>query len=282
MANIPMVKGKQINRLLCLILLPIAVLFFSCGIAFYIGGGRALGDTAVIIAAIFGAFALIYGIRWMLYAKKEAKAQRRIEVAVAESINEKNEGTEGIGGAGILDSVELCIPHEALKKAAEKRFKKITLSLLAAAIICFCVIYGIILFTSGFAGITHLLMVLCFCVVITIPGYVIQYDIYRNYVRSQAYIISLYYDKMLVNDKVYQKNEIRHIAISSAEYINVNSVSNYRRLVVETISGRDSYNIDYRSNADKTLQWENYEFLVEELRKWTTANNVPYTVDYMN
>ena len=71
LTSIPIYKGRKINRMLCILFL---VLF-----AISLVSAVLVSDIAVIFAQITGAFALLYGILWAFWARKESKAEQALK-----------------------------------------------------------------------------------------------------------------------------------------------------------------------------------------------------------
>ena len=72
--NLPIYKGKKINKILCIMCLIMSIMLLALMIVL-----RLLGKPAVfLLPLITGGFALLYGILWAFWSGKEKKAEEKI------------------------------------------------------------------------------------------------------------------------------------------------------------------------------------------------------------
>ena len=272
MRDLPVVKSRRLNKILCLIFTAGAACFLIFAALFRAADKEALCYTFFVLSVILAGFGAFYGVLWFIFADKENKVQKKIEEIeeYSESSDQKKEYREFI------------LPKKEMTESAKKRFEKIVRLMPVMVIVLFVLIYGIQFFTAGFAGWRHLLTVLLFCILICVPGILLQYAIYRYYVGRIPNKISFYQEKLYIDKVAFLTKQIREIRISSEKLINRYSPSLYRQLTIDAEDGSCSYLIDYRAENKEAPHWPEYGNLVEELRKWAEENRIELKVNYMD
>ncbi|MCQ2433092.1 MAG: hypothetical protein MJ175_10870 [Clostridia bacterium] len=271
--NIPVIKGRRLNKLLCLTFLSMALVFLIIAGIYRLSGEPVLAEVLCVLAGIVGIFCLFYGFLWFIYYRTEQKRQTKL-MRAAEILAQDSEEERA-------DDHEFIIPREALTEAAWHHFRSIALALVIAALTAFMIVYGILLITNGFGGIAHLLITALFCFLVTLPGTLVQYIIYRNYARSVPGRILLFPGKLLVDERQFTVRDIEKVTISSYRSANSSSAALYRKLTVQTAGRTFTYTIDYRA-AGGNPRWAGYGLLLVSLQTWAQQNRVTLVVDYMN
>ncbi len=183
-----------------------AVLFLLAAAVCAVSVESVFAQVMCMIAAIWAGFAAVYGIGWLVYARREAKRQKKIERA-AELLREESSNQ--------LAYAEFTLPKDELAAGAKKRFTKFAAALLCIALTVFAVLYVIILLSAGWGGFVHLLWVLGFCLLITVPGTLVQYGIYKKYVSDLPEKIILFPGKLIIDGRQFAAREVQSIGISS-------------------------------------------------------------------
>ena len=276
MAGIPIYKGKKINRFLCAgMAVASAVLCAAAGVL-RLAGKEGLSYGLFVLALITGGFALFYGLFWAIWAKREKSAQQ----ALQRMAEQKSAAQE----ANPLDYQEFVLPKEALTETAFLRFANGFKWTAYVALGIFALMTGSMMRSSSFGGVRQALAILCFCLVITIPGLIVQWVIYRRYEKAVPRRIVLFPGKLAIDGSVFPAQDIREVSASPERIYNVNSPSVFRELKVRTDGGDTNYRIDFRSGSPsgEAPYWEDYPRFLEALSAWGKANGVQVTIEYMD
>ena len=269
--NLPIYKGKKINKILCILCLAMSIVLLALMVIL-----RLLGKPAVfVLPLITGGFALLYGILWAFWAGKEKKAEEKLRQAL--------ETRSAEHAPGEFEIREFLLPKDRLTEEAHKRFRGIIRWLAIGSLGFTALITVILLFSHALNSPLQPLYLLFFCVVVAIPGIIIQWVIYRKYESSVPQRICLYQDSLVIDGNVFAPQEILNITISPNRIINTNSPMVFREMLVRTSRGETLFRIDYKAGnaAGGQLCWEEYPQFSEALKAWGEANLVPVTIAYM-
>lgn len=276
MTKIPFVKGRRINKFLCLGLSAMAALFLVAAAVCAICREPVFAQVMCFIAVIWAGFAAVYGIGWLVYARKEAAQQKKIERA-AEILAEENE--EGDDGPAFA---EFTLPRDELINTAKKRLYETAAIFPVVSAVVFVLLYGFLLFSVGFNGIGHLILVALFCLLIAVPGIIVQVHIYRDYTGNVPQSIRLFPGKLIIDGRQLTGAEIENISVSAFKSANKNTTAIFREFTVKTRSGILKKHIDFRTIGKNCPRWQEYGVFLIELQKWAEQNRVSLTVNYMN
>lgn len=263
MTFLPIYKGKTINRILCVIFSILSLIFIPVGFLH-----RGPGFVPVLIT---GGFALVYGILWAIWARKESRYEQELR-----------EAEEDLS-AETFSPLEFRIPKERLSETAHKRLIGIIRGCGFIAIGVFVLIAVILLWTQSLKSPLQLLYLIVFSCVISVPGIIIQWIIYRKYVPSIPEKISLHPDKLVIDGNVLAARDINEIRISPDRVFNPDSPSIFREILIITDEGKKRCRIDFKAaNAEQgQLRWEDYPLLARALKIWGKTYNVKVTTMYM-
>lgn len=268
-------KGKKINKMLCLFFLFFALISLIAAGVCALAIDSAAGYTLCILAMIAGGFSLLYGVLWLIYGRME----RIKELELRETLK----GQNAIDDPYRLDYREFILPKAALTKKAGTRVRSIVRWTGIAAFAVFVLIGVIQLACGSLKSPLQLLYMFLFCVLIMIPGILIQFCLYLKYDQSVPSRILLFPGKLVIDNMTLTANEIREIRVSPSQIFNRNSPDVFREMLILTEEGRTKYRIDYRTGTAFNEQpfWEEYGQFIETLSEWGKKNNVPVTVSYM-
>ena len=271
MMNLPIYKGKKINKMLCIMFLVMSVVLLALMIIL-----RLLGKPAVfVLPLITGAFALVYGILWAFWAGKEKKAEEKLRQAL------EARSTEYAPGG--FKPREFLLPKDRLMEEAYKRFRGVIKWVAIGSLGFTALITVILLFSHALNNPLQPLYLLIFCLIAAVPGTIIQWVIYRKYEASVPQRICLYQGSLVIDGNVFSSQEILNITISPNRIMNTNSPMIFREMLVTTSRGETLFRIDYKAGnaAGGQLCWEEYPLFSEALKAWGEANLVPVTIAYM-
>ena len=273
--NVPIYKGRKVNKVLCLsFLLVTMILFMTAGIFAFLKKS-AVCDTFCILALISGAFSLLYGTLWLIYGLKEKKTEREL----SEFFGRQNMPVD----PARPDYREFFLPEERLKGMSRKRFRSVLRWTGFAALAAFLLICGIQLAVGSLASPLQVLFIFLFCALITIPGILVQLYLFLKYDCSVPSRILLFPGKLIIDDTVFLAGEILEIRISPDRIMNFNSPAVFREMLIRKGKRSIKYRFDYRagrSSADQPF-WEEYEQFVAALSAWGAENTVPVIISYM-
>lgn len=276
MHHLTIVKGRRINKILCFICLIPAVIFLIFAGIFFACGKEPLAQTFLIIGAVTGGFALLYGVLWMIFAFLEGKRQRALEKINAEKAGQRE---------AEFTCKEYLLPREKLTRAARKRFREIVIWSCMIAFLTSAGILLLLFFSKALKEPAQILYTLMFGVMIMLPGILIQLEILNRYASSVPGKVVLFPGKMVVDQTVYAASSIKNIRITSSEVMNPNSPAVYREMRINYGEGSNCiYRIDYRMRGDpqKQPEWAEYSGFVSDLYAWGNENRVVVTIDYMD
>ena len=275
MVYITIVKGRKINKLLCFICLVPAVILLAAAGILALTSKEALAETFLIIGAITGGFALLYGILWLFFALREGKQQRQLENMPV---------IDGGSSEPVFTSKEYILPKEKLTLAARRRFIKIVIGCCIAALLTGAGILLMLFVRKSIEKPVQILYAFVFGVVIVLPGIIIQAVLYFRYASSVPEKIILFPGKLVIDHTVYSGPLIRNIRISSNRLLNPNSPAVYREMEVNLAEGSHIYRIDYRvrGNSSEQPEWAEYSRFISHLCEWGKENRIDVTIDYMN
>ena len=272
----PIYKGRKLNKILCLIFLALTlILLAAAGVSFLLDNA-ALGRTFRIIALITGAFTLVYALLWLLYAKKESRAEQAMNAVLRRQYSAAE--------AARTEYREFTVPKAELTKAARRRYDSILLWSGITALGSFLLILGIQLACGSLRSPAQAVYVLVFCLLIMVPGVLVQGSLYRKYADAVPSRILLYPGKLVVDDTSYSASAIRELRVSPDRVVNPHSPSVFRELLIRTDAQTAVYRIDYRSGTSANEQpfWAEYEAFLAALSAWGAENGVTVTVAFMD
>ena len=268
-------KGKKTNRFLCLLFLILTLIFLiAAGISALLKNPEA-GCTFCILAIITGGFSLLFGLLWAVYGRTELKAERKLR----EILDPQYAPDDPY----LPDYQEFVLPKADLIEKAGNRAGSILRWTGICALCVFLLTGGIQLAGGSLKSPLQLLYMLLFCIIIMIPGILIQLHLYRKYVRSVPSRILLFPGKLIIDNVSLPAREIREISVSPSRIFNLNSPDVFRELLIRTEKGRTKYRIDYRAGAASSGQpfWADYGQFVAALSEWGIKNSVPVIISYM-
>ena len=273
---LPIVSGRKLNKAVCLAFLAMSLPLLAAAVYFFLSGSPAAGRGFLTPALILGGISLLYGIGWFIWARKEKRAAREIA--------EAQERLKASPEAGRMLSREFTVPKAKLIGKALGRNRSIVKGAAFAALCAAGVITVILLFCGALNDPMQLVFVLIFCALITLPGLILQWFIYRTYVKTVPSEILLFPGKLVVDENVWSAASIRTIRVSPARIMNPDSPSLYRKLEIESSSGSRKFRLDYRMQATDGRQpvWEEYPAFLSALSLWGEENGVPVNVLYMD
>ena len=228
-----------------------------------------------VLFLITGVFALIYGGFWAFWTKKEKKKEQEIR----EIEEAKVTGSE----PDPLALYEFILPREQLKKAAFKRVIDVLKWVPLVALIMTAVITGTLVFYGETPGIGQCFGMLLFCMIVGIPGIIIQFVINKAYTAELPRKVVLYPGKLVVDGEVMAAGEIREIRVSPKRMYNYHSPKILRGMTVKTGKGKRVYQFDFwsgRESADR-LCWAEYPAFVDAVTEWGRANHIAVVIEYM-
>ena len=268
-------KGRKMNRFLCLFLLIFALIFLIAAGVFALAGNAAAAYTFCILALIVGGFSAFYGLFWFLFGRSEKKTEEKLREILEEG--------PAADDPGRPEYREFILPKAELIEKAGKRLRGVVRWTGIAALGVFVLTGGIQLLYGSLKSPVQLLYMLLFCVLIMIPGILIQLRLYREYDRSVPARILLFPGKLVIDDLSLSAREIREIRLSPARVYNRHSPDVFREMQIRTDKSSTTYRIDYRAGTPDNEQafWPEYEQFVAALSAWGESNGVPVTVSYM-
>ena len=277
MLNITIVHGRRINKILFIIFFSMFVALLFSAAVFDILGNLALSETFFILAAIFGAFALLYGILWAVFASREKKKNELLNLQMTDNIRQN--------GAEFPDVETFTLPKAELVQLAKNRLWNIIkwLWISAGIIFLLCYVPGSVL--KGFGSLSRLIITAAICAFIAVLGMVIQGAVYISYTSRIPEKIGLYYGRLSVDDMVYPAYEILEVSISAPTVLNTSSSKAFRTFTVVTAHSKKVYDIDFRSpSVGKYIQprWDEYGEFCRALTAWCSRNNVAVKMDFMD
>lgn len=268
-------KGRKINRFLCLLFLILTLIFLIVAGIFALAKASEAGYTFYILAMITGGFSLLYGLFWFLYGRAERKA----ELKLREILEQKNAPEDPY----LLDYQEFILPKADLVKKAGNRVDSIVRWTGICALGVFLLTGGIQLACGSLKSPVQLLYMFLFCILIMIPGILIQLSLNRRYEQSVPSRILLFPGKLIIDNVSLSAREIREISVSPARIFNRNSPDVFREMLIRTEKHSTKYRIDYRAGSASNEQpfWAEYEQFIIALSEWGSKNKVPVIVSYM-
>ena len=268
-------KGRKINKMICLFFLFFTLLLFIAAGICALFKNSAAGYTFCILALITGGFSLFYGIIWLIYGRLERKQELELR--------EIFEGQNAPEDPYPLDYCEFILPKADLIKKAGTRLRRIVRWTGIAALGAFLLIGGIQLVCGSLRSPRQLLYMLLFCILIMIPGILMQLYLYLKYDQSVPLRILLFPGKLIIDSLSLSAGEILEIRVSPVQIFNRNSPDVFREMLIRTESGNVKFRIDYRTGTAANEQpfWEDYGKFIAALSEWGTKNNVQVTVSYM-
>ena len=78
MTGIPIYKGRRINRFLCITFACLCAVSLAASGTAWLLDDTGIKSVCFIFAQITGAFALLYGVLWAVWARKENKAEQKL------------------------------------------------------------------------------------------------------------------------------------------------------------------------------------------------------------
>lgn len=274
--TVPIYKGRKINKILCLSFLGITLITLSAAGVCTALDRSALCQTFCILALITGAFCLVYGVLWLIYGRKEGKTEKALNELLSRQYMPEDPARP--------DYREFILPKARLTEAARNRTRSVLRWTGIMALGAFLLICGIQLACGAIGSPLQVLFILIFCVLITIPGLLVQLCLYLKYDRSVPSRILLFPGKLVVDDTVFPAGEIREIRASPDRIMNPNSPDVFREMLVRKEKRSAKYRIDHRTGRASGEQpfWEEYAQFIAALSGWGAANGVPVIIGYMD
>lgn len=275
MNGIPIYKGRKINRFLCVMFACLCAVSLTASGTAWLLDDTGIRSVCFIFAQITGAFALLYGVLWAVWARKENKAARKLKA--------QNDARPAPREADKTGCREFVLPRERLVGAARRRFVSILKGTVFAALGVFALITVTTLWGGAFGSPVRLLYILLFACAICVPGILAQWAIYRKFAADVLGRIALYPGRLEVDDSVFAAGEILDIRISPDRIYNADSPAVFRGMAVRTARGVKRCRMDFRSGrASKDgICWEGYSEFSAALQAWGKAAGVTVTVEYM-
>ncbi len=268
-------KGRKVNRFLCLFFIIFVVLFLIVAGCFALRKNSAASYTFCVLAIIAGGFSLLYGVFWFIYGRKERNAELELR-----KILERQDISED---PYRLDYREFILPKADLIKKAGTRVRGIVRWTCIFAVGVFLLIGGIQLVCGSLKSPIQLLYILLFCILIMIPGLLIQFSLYLKYDQSVPARILLFPGKLVIDTRNLSAREIQEIRVSPVRVFNRNSTDVFREMLIQTEKSSTKYRIDYRTGTVSNEQpfWAEYAQFVDALLEWGKKNRVQVIVSYM-
>ena len=275
MTGIPIYKGRRINRFLCITFACLCAVSLAASGTAWLLDNTVIRSVCFIFAQITGAFALLYGVLWAVWARKENKAEQKLRT--------QNETRSVPQEADKTEYREFVLPRERLTGAARGRFVKIIKGTVFAALGVFALITVTMLWGGALGSPLRLLYILLFAFAICVPGILAQWAIYKKYAAAVPGRIALYPGRLEVDDSVFTAGEIQDIRISPDRLYNTDSPAVFRGMAVRTARGVKRYRMDFRSGraSKEGIYWEGYSEFSTALQAWGKAGGVTVTVAYM-
>ncbi|MBQ4522888.1 MAG: hypothetical protein IJA10_08040 [Lachnospiraceae bacterium] len=268
------VKGREINKVVTLVNLSLAVITFIAA-NLVVKMDRVLSDSLVILSLIFLGVSFVYSIFWFVFYLIEKKKQKVMNQALSEM--EKAEEFQVS-----LDYVVINLPAEELLEKVHKRFWKGLKLTFITTIIIFVGLMMLGFYNGTLGRLDVVLTVFIFSFFPNLVYLVMQIPPYRLYKKTILRKITLSPGVLSINEKSYQARDISEIVISSEWKGNERSIKFYRTIIIHTKTGKDVYCVDFRDQARKSIRYNGYKELLEHIRKWSRGNQVELTIDYMD
>lgn len=268
-------KGRMINKILCLLFLVVTlILLAAAGVSAFFERSD-VSQVLCTLALITGAFSLFYGILWFVYNRKENRAEKILRETI-----EQQYTTEDSSALGYW---EFILPKALLTETARKRFFNIIRWLLIIAPGMSILIWVILVVFDSTRSFLQLYYLFLFCLLVSVPGILVQWCLYKVYGRSVPSRILMFPGKLVVDDQVFSTGETREIRVSPVRIFNFNSPAVFREMLIRTDKSSKKYRIDFRTGSVSNEQpfWEEYEPFVAALSQWGSENGVSVTVSYM-
>ena len=272
-------SGRKINKAACCLCLMLGSLSLAAGVILMLLGKGDFGSVFMILAMIFGGFALFYGLLWLIWSVKEKKAARKLAEADAAAAAARDEGPAR------FECREFILPKESLAQTAWTRYKSIVKWTGIVIGVIFVGITVLLAVNDSLKDPVQLLYLLLLCLAISVPGLIIQRVIYARYERAIPGRILLYPGKLVIDDKLFAAGDILTVRISSDMRSNANSTAIYREMIIRTDHGASVYRFDFRIPDPKKgtqPRWEEYRDFALALTDWGKQNEVDTAVDYMD
>ena len=270
------IKGRRLNKAACIALLALALLALAAAAVCAFLDKAELSVVFLIFAAIGGGLALLYGAFWLVWSRRERKAEQTLRETFAREA-EPSDPARPV-------SLTFDLPKAQLTDAALSRLRGIVRWTAVASLVA-ALLIGIILLATGAAQRpVQLAYLLVFCALIMLPGLLVQGRLYRLYDRTVPERIRLFPGKLTVDRETFPAGEIAEIRISPERSYNGNSPAVFRELLIRTGERSVKYRIDYRSGTagGSAPFWEDYGRFVDALSDWGAGNGVPVTVAFMD
>ena len=268
-------QGRKINKVMCLFFLAITFAFLAATAVFALLDKEEVSHTLFVLALITGAFSLLFGLLWSIYSRKEKRAEKMLRETVGQQYVPEDPTR--------IDSWQFILPKERLIETARQRFIRL-IQLTGIASIGISLLIWVAMFVSKITkSYLQLVSLFLFCLIVSIPGILVQWFLYRMYKRSVPSRILLYPGKLIVDELKIPAEEIREIKVTPDRIINRSSPSVFREMLVRTDKRSIKYRIDFRTGSayGEAPFWEEYEYFIAALSEWGAKNSVPVTISYM-
>lgn len=275
MISVPIVRGRKVNRLFCLLFLVLTLIFLVTSFAMTLLHRKDITSVFLILSAIMAGFSVFYGFSWLYWSRKEKTKSEALRAADQQKMHKDT---------GRITFREFTLPKESLTKSAFRRFQRIVRWTIVAVLAAFLLILGIQLLFGTLQGPLQLIWILLFCVLIAVPGLVVQWIIYKKYERSVPQRILLYPGKIVIDEKTFAVKDISEIRITSDYLYNQNSPAFNRKLLIQMGGSCVQYRLDYRTGMASSEQpfWKEYRQFHDSLSYWGEENDIPVIIEYMD
>lgn len=271
--------GRRLNMIICLISAGCACVSLIAAVAFVLLGKDSQAFALFILTLILSGFALLYGVIWFVYSRKERIAAQRLAEHDELIASLRNEDPAR------YEIREFTIPKDRLTETARTRFMSIVRALEIIMLAMFAVLTVILIINGALAKPVQFLYTAIFCILIGLPGIVPQWIIYEKFKNSVPERVLLFPSKLVIDEKLFPVRDIQLIRVSSNRRHNLNSTAIFREVIVQTTKNASTYRFDYRVDDPKKNRqprWEEYPEFVTALADWGRQNSVVVKVDYMD
>ena len=270
--NIPSFSGKKVNRILFFLFLSITCVVLAVTAIFSIfRNGSYEVSVLLVLSVITGVMACFYGIHWIYYVYRQKFMDRWF------SEEEQDDGEEGPSEPACDIAEDFVLPREQLIEAARKRYRGIAKWIWIALAVVYLLITSILLYYDALKESSQLLYLAAFCILIAIPGLIVQFIIKAQYFSSVPENICLAPGLLTVDGREYKAGDIESLRVSRERSRDPHAVSVFRQLEIFSEDGKDLFRIDFGAGSD--VEWDAYPYFVSLLSQWGSGNGVTVTVE---
>ena len=270
--NIPSFSGTKVNRLLFFLFVSITcvVLAVTAIFSIFMSGSYEV-SVLLVLSVINGVMACFYGIHWIYYVYRQKFMDKWF------SEEEEDDGEEGTSEPACDIEEDFVLPKEQLIEAVKKRYRGIAKWIWISLAFLYLLITSILLYYNALEEPSQLLYLAAFCVLIAIPGLIVQFIIKAQYVSSVPANICLAPGLLTVDGREYKSGDIESLRVSTERSRDPHSVSVFRQLEIFSEDGKNRFRIDFGTGSD--VEWDAYPHFVSLLSRWGSGNGVTVTVE---